>query len=618
MTRITNNFLVNRTLSDLQLNLRNLSDIQNSISTGLKFNRPSDNPIDYVTAISLRQSLNRGRRHLRNIDRGTTNLNLAEGSLDSVTSILQRARELTVKSINGSMDQAEYEAIADEISQIAQQVLQIANTNYEGTYMFGGTETLRIPFENNGGVISYHGNADTRNIEIGSGIIVPTNITGLSAFMNTPNQVTSSFAVSDPTAALIGELPAGSPPPVNGDFTINGVTISVDLTTDSLETLRDSINRADADVVASIDSSNHLVLDSRRSIDLEMSSGTSNVLESLGVFQHVSGADITGTLGAPITLATNITLAGIDLEGLRISNNGTDYDIDLDDPAINTVGDVINAINASGAGVSAFINQAGTGIDISATSSSSELEVKNMHRLFGDPVGAGIATDTTLASQGIGALTSIEVVHGADTTVVDLSSATTFGDVLALINGSQTGVLAQVNAAGTGFDLVVVDQTNTGMVQINEVGAGTSANDLGIDLTFDDNTADDLGVTGTGVVDEIEGKNIFKTLNEIDMLLRSGTTEDIVNLGSRLTDLDMDMENILKARSEAGASLNRLEATTDRLTRLDTFLVELLSENEDADLAEVVTQLSQQENTLQAALSATARVLLPSLLDYLR
>ncbi len=616
VARITNNLIAQRTLADLQKSLRTLADLQGQMSTGRRFSRPSDNPIDYTTALAYRQSISRERRFDRNIDRGLTNLNLSETNLSSATDLTQRVRELTLQGLNGTLSQNEYNAIADEISQIRDQLVQVANANLEGIYIFAGTETLRAPFQQlSGGVVRYVGNDSGRNIEIGQGIVVPTNLTGLDVFMKTPQQITGRIAVADATSALDTQLSPTSPAPSSGDFTINGATVTVDVTLDTLETVRDKINAANADVVASIDGGK-LVLESRRSEDIAMASGTSNVLVALGLTRAVQGADVTGALGSPITAATDITLAGIDLEALRVTVDGQDFDLDLDDPGINTVGDVLAAINGSGAGVVAYINAAGTGIHVAATGSTSSLSVGDLRRIFGDAVGAGIDRTTTLASQGIGALTAVEITSGTDVVQVDLSSASSFGDVLDLINNATAGVRAEINAAGTGIDLIALNP-NIGNISVAEVGAGTSAADLGMLQTSDDNTATDLGIAGVAGLDELQGQDIFRTLNAIESALRDGAPESIQGLSDLVGSLDTDVETLLSARSDAGARINRLSSTQERLRNLDVFLTEILSDNEDTDLAEVVTQLTQQENSLQAALNAASRILTPSLLDFL-
>ena len=71
-------------------------------------------------------------------------------------------------------------------------------------------------------------------------------------------------------------------------------------------------------------------------------------------------------------------------------------------------------------------------------------------------------------------------------------------------------------------------------------------------------------------------------------------------------------------RAVVGARVNRLELQENRLesTRID--YTELLSKNQDADMAEVIMDLKMQENVYRASLAAGARIIMPSLVDFLR
>ena len=615
VTRITNNFLVQRTLADLQRNVRTLSQTQQQFSTGRLFSRPSDDPIGYTTALRYREHITEGRRFDRNINRALTTLSLTETNLGSTNEILQRVRELTLTGQNGTLDRAEYNTIADEVEELLDQVVSIANSNYEGVYLFAGTSTLRQPFERVGNAVRYTGNDGSRNLQVGVGVSLRSNLHGLETFLHTPQVLTGAVAVGDTSAALDTQLSATSPVPTSGDFTINGATITVDLTVDSLEAVRDRINAAQAGVEARIETG-RLVLESRQSSDIVLEAGTSNLPAALGLTARIEGADLTGVVGGPIDVSTNLVAAGLDLEGLRLTVGDEEFLINLRSPLITTVGDVLNAINTSGADVTAFVNDAGTGISVISNTGDS-VEMENIRSIFGQPVGLNLTTGTLLSSLGILTLGEIEIVTGTDSTIVDLNGAASFGEVLDRINNSTAGVRASMNPAGTGVDIESIDP-NISFLEINNVGGGTTAGDLGIRQTRDANTATELGIVGSGKVPGTEGRDVFRTLTSIIEALRDGSTGAIASLGDQVANLDVDVETLLAARGEAGARVNRLEATQARLADLDTFLVELLSENEDVDLVEIFTRLTQQENTLQAALNAASRVITPTLLDFLR
>lgn len=85
-----------------------------------------------------------------------------------------------------------------------------------------------------------------------------------------------------------------------------------------------------------------------------------------------------------------------------------------------------------------------------------------------------------------------------------------------------------------------------------------------------------------------------------------------------LGDNSERMQELLLYRSTVGARVNRLELQQSRLESTQTTYTELLSKTEDANIAEVIMQLQLQENVYKASLAAGARIIMPSLMDFLR
>jgi len=82
--------------------------------------------------------------------------------------------------------------------------------------------------------------------------------------------------------------------------------------------------------------------------------------------------------------------------------------------------------------------------------------------------------------------------------------------------------------------------------------------------------------------------------------------------------MDLAFENLLKYRAELGAKENRLEMTQARILHERTDIEEILSKNEDVDIAETITKLRMLEVAHRAALGVSARIIQPTLLDFLR
>ncbi|PRA03381.1 MULTISPECIES: flagellar hook-associated protein FlgL [unclassified Paenibacillus] len=118
-------------------------------------------------------------------------------------------------------------------------------------------------------------------------------------------------------------------------------------------------------------------------------------------------------------------------------------------------------------------------------------------------------------------------------------------------------------------------------------------------------------VFGTGT----EEDNLFVTVNNIMKALTEGDTEA---LSKQLDNIDARMNKMLAIRSELGAKTNRVDLMMGRLDDLNINLTDLQAKVEDADYAELAMKSKIQENIYNASLSAGAKIISPSLVDFLR
>jgi flagellar hook-associated protein 3 FlgL len=85
-----------------------------------------------------------------------------------------------------------------------------------------------------------------------------------------------------------------------------------------------------------------------------------------------------------------------------------------------------------------------------------------------------------------------------------------------------------------------------------------------------------------------------------------------------LQALDAGLDTVTTARSQVGATTNRVDAAGQRLVDLHDVTTAFLSKTEDADLPQALTDLSAQQNALSAALQGGATLIQQSLMDFLR
>lgn len=110
-------------------------------------------------------------------------------------------------------------------------------------------------------------------------------------------------------------------------------------------------------------------------------------------------------------------------------------------------------------------------------------------------------------------------------------------------------------------------------------------------------------------------QGIFNMMENLAQCVEGGKADEV---NTALGELDTKINDLLFARSTIGAKINRLDLQKSRLESTQTEYTSLLAQNEDADMAEVIMNLKMQENVYRASLSAGARIIQPSLVDFLR
>lgn len=108
---------------------------------------------------------------------------------------------------------------------------------------------------------------------------------------------------------------------------------------------------------------------------------------------------------------------------------------------------------------------------------------------------------------------------------------------------------------------------------------------------------------------------LYQLLNDIAADLENN---DTAGLNSSLGLLQSSLDRLNNERATIGARINRLDLQEKRLEESSGNYTELLSKTQDCDMAEVIMNLKMQESVYRASLEAGARILLPTLADFLR
>jgi flagellar hook-associated protein 3 FlgL len=271
-----------------------------------------------------------------------------------------------------------------------------------------------------------------------------------------------------------------------------------------------------------------------------------------------------------------------------------------------------------------------------ATLQDQATSLKAISRPSDDPTGTAdslkvhaqqraVAQYTRNADNGDGWLTTIDTALKGATDILnrvrdltlkganDGSMSQEAKDAIALeLVGLKEDLLKSANTAYLGRN-VFSGNTDTGVAFDVATYAFSGAPGATVQRRVGDDSTVRVDADGSAVFG-VAANSVFARIDSIVTDLRLGTN----NIGTHLGALDGHMKSIVGQRAQAGAQLNQLERAQQGLTSQKGTLEARRASIEDLDLAQVILDLKTQEVTYQSALAVTARVLQPTLMDFLR
>jgi flagellar hook-associated protein 3 FlgL len=192
--RVNPNF-VQDVVSSLGLTQRQEEIALQQLSTGQRINKPSDDPAGAGVLLQVLDQSSQADSYLQSIGSVNGQLQTADSTLSSIVTVLQRAISLGVGGANGTQSDADRASLAQDISGIRDQLLSLANTSYQGRFIFSGT-SLSTPFvedDTTSSGVRYAGNDGVNQVTVGNGYEVQTNLPGSQVFSGSGADVFQSI-----------------------------------------------------------------------------------------------------------------------------------------------------------------------------------------------------------------------------------------------------------------------------------------------------------------------------------------------------------------------------------------------------------------------------------------
>ncbi len=179
MTRVSENSQTSALQYSLNRAKEKMENLQMKGTTLKTISKPSDNPLSNVEALSLISTTNDNIQFSKNSDFALLNLNVTEKSIEELTDIVNKAKEITIAQSSDFFNADVRKNVAGEIKQLYNQVLAIANKKVGLKHLFSGYNTLQVPFDSKG---NYHGDKGYITLEVSRNFFVPINLTGEEVF----------------------------------------------------------------------------------------------------------------------------------------------------------------------------------------------------------------------------------------------------------------------------------------------------------------------------------------------------------------------------------------------------------------------------------------------------
>ena len=544
--RISDLFVRQRVLQQVQYDLSELFRLEQQLSTGHQYELPGEAPIASLRAISLQRLLERKEQAKSNLSISQSYLSATDTAMSGISGLITEVRGVALGVVGTVVTDEQRSAAVNQINNAIQQLVYAGNQKFRGRYLFAGSTSSAQAFQTlDNNVVAYLGNEDPLRSHSDVNLLTATNVTGSTAF----------GAISEPVRGLVDLNPIltydtrladlrGGEGIRPGSIVISDGSHSSIIDLSTAETIGDvaRLIRANPPETRTIDVE---ITGTGLKIQLDPAPGDLSIREfgggttayELGILTKIGvGNDqIEGTNLDPILRKTTRL---DDVLGTRaravIRSAGADNDLIIEAHVrgeTDVQEDLLNGAEIS------FVDDATMGnewitytasqdpatpptievhVEEGATQARHVITAINdahaagalpftarMDSLDGQNGGQGLISATAAGeTSGGGGIefdrdSGLQIVHGDTTYTIDLATAETIDDVLNALNGAGAGLLAEINQTATGID--VRSRLSGVDFAIGENG-GSTATHLGLRTFTEATRLADLNY-GRGVTD---------------------------------------------------------------------------------------------------------------------
>ena len=187
--RLTNNQIFSRSIHDMAKTQQRLNNAHSQVTSLDKFKTSADAPADVAKSSYLLDEINKNSQYQKNGTLLTSTLGLEEATLNNLHTAMERGRVLSVRALNGTVGEADLNAIAIEIGEVQKEIYDLVNTkNANGDHIFSGSASQKQAYvwDEDRDTYQYRGNEQDNKIQIASNVFIASGDNGRKVFELVP------------------------------------------------------------------------------------------------------------------------------------------------------------------------------------------------------------------------------------------------------------------------------------------------------------------------------------------------------------------------------------------------------------------------------------------------
>ncbi len=588
--RVTELTKHNAVQKNLNTNSEELQELMVGISNGKVLNKPSDDPVGAAKVQGFRTSINHSKTLEKNISADKVWLNSNEGTISQMAETLRHVKDLALEGSNGSATKENRSTIANEIRLITKDLIDLGNKKEGKLYLFSGTKTFTKPLETRESIIDPTVKFYGTRIKSAEKII-PINqgepLTGIKPGIFTIHLNESPEYQAEDKISQLNEL---------GDETLKA-------------------DEASSEVVAETDPSLTLEAD-----DLTK--------------EEVTGKKISIVLNGTESLKQIIE---------KINEAAIEEGEFVEDPH-SPIGFKAKISASIGIDDAVYLDPE-KGINVKFGEDTTGFFERLKFEIIGAPGTSSSENEGGMDTTGYSEVqldpAEFEAFfngYSKDEYLVRIIKGGTFGVAQVIISDDDGKTWSQPKVLNRSTEIFNPEGKASNKIDLEFKASGHPFFQEGLEFQFNGNefvkykgneqSKEVIIDNGIKVALNINAKQLFKeepgnedTVDIFDMLNRLSEAlddDDQLSVMKSIGDIDKSINQVLKIRSQIGSTFNELESSEERIQKDIDFKREELSKLEDMDLAKGAVDLNKAELKQKTALDASARLIQPTLVDFLR